>query len=88
MDATTTGRLTLGQPARSVIEAAGNKDWFATDLIAGKTDHVMILGVGWFGGTLSESDQDFTPETISCCECGNHLHWIKWQNVWHIQLYT
>jgi Ca2+-binding RTX toxin-like protein len=65
-DISTSGRLSVGTPTRGVIEVPGDKDWFAVNLVAGQTYHFMLLGVGWFGGTLSEGrpslfDQNGNP---------------------------
>ncbi len=62
-DTTTTGRLSFGTPTRGVIEEVGDIDWFAVDLVAGQTYHFMLLGYGWYGGTLTSGrpslfDQD------------------------------
>ena len=43
-DTTTTGRVAVGGLVTGEIERAGDRDWFAVDLVAGKTYQFMLRG--------------------------------------------
>ena len=52
--AVTTGTVTVGSPATGEIEFAGDRDWFAVTLEAGKTYRIDLEGSPTEGGTLSD----------------------------------
>ena len=45
-DTDTTGTVRVGAPAKGAIEAAGDRDWFAVELEAGKTYRIDLVGWG------------------------------------------
>ena len=50
----TTGTVTVGGSATGVIEKRGDVDWFAVELVAGKTYVIDLEGAGAGSGTLGD----------------------------------
>ena len=50
----TSGRVTVGGTANGDIETAGDRDWFAVDLVAGRTYTIDLRGRPTADGTLSD----------------------------------
>ena len=53
-DISTSGEVTVGGTASGNIEAAGDRDWFAVDLVAGRTYTINLQGRPTADGTLSD----------------------------------
>ena len=51
-DTTTTGSLSVGSLADGNIETAGDRDWFAVELVAGRTYRFELEGAATGSGTL------------------------------------
>ena len=50
----TTGRVAVGETATGNIESAGDRDWFAVELVAGRTYTIDLRGTPTGDGTLSD----------------------------------
>ncbi len=53
-DAFSEGTVIVGGPARGIIEAQGDKDWFKVSLVAGETYDIQICGAASEMGTLED----------------------------------
>ena len=53
-DPSTTGRVAVGETATGNIESAGDRDWFAVELVAGRTYTIDLRGRPTADGTLSD----------------------------------
>ena len=53
-DPSTTGRVAVGETATGSIESAGDRDWFAVELVAGRTYTIDLRGRPTADGTLSD----------------------------------
>ena len=53
-DSSTTGRIAVGDTATGNIGTWGDRDWFAVELVAGKTYTVDLRGSGTGDGTLND----------------------------------
>ena len=53
-DISTSGEVTVGGTASGNIEAAGDRDWFAVDLVGGRTYTINLRGRPTADGTLSD----------------------------------
>ncbi len=53
-DTTTAGSVAVGGVATGEIETSGDRDWFAVELVAGRTYTIDLRGSGTRDGTLSD----------------------------------
>ena len=53
-DPSTTGRVAVGETATGNIGSAGDRDWFAVELVAGRTYTIDLRGTPTGDGTLSD----------------------------------
>ena len=67
----TSGRVAVGSSAIGEIENAGDQDWFAVELEAGKTYQIDTSGVPTGGGTLPRGNLQGVYDAD-----GNELHWV------------
>ena len=67
----TSGRVAVGSSAIGEIENAGDQDWFAVELEAGKTYQIDTSGVPTGGGTLPRGNLLGVYDAY-----GNELHWV------------
>jgi hypothetical protein len=51
----TTGAVSVGGSAQSTIDPSGDRDWFATSLVAGVTYSISLEGAATNAGTLSDA---------------------------------
>ena len=54
-DATTTGRVAVGETATGEIGHADDRDWFAVDLVAEHTYDIDLRGIGTYSDSAARS---------------------------------
>ena len=53
-DTSTTGRVAVGGTVRGSIETSGDRDWFAVDLVSGRTYTIELRGRATLDGTVAD----------------------------------